>query len=197
MNKKLVCLLLFFSVLAAGTWFISKNGKYKLALRSKSAPTSIQKDEDGKEKTRISPQNKFADEKDKLANKKSKEEKKQDKEEKNQATASNSRGVASVPKGKDKKNWSANLSRRLTNQLKAYQAKPKIKSLGSSKIKIQSSFQDVEHVLISIDKGNGNVSSYEAYIHPKTGSVLRTWNQTRFEFREPLALKLKPFRPSP
>lgn len=41
---------------------------------------------------------------------------------------------------------------------------------------------------VSFDKGKGNKSRFKAMIDSQTGMILKTWNHTRYEFKEPLHL---------
>lgn len=49
--------------------------------------------------------------------------------------------------------------------------------------------QNLEHVLVSYTKPNGHPFSFEAMIDSETGSLIRTWNKTRYEFKKPLQVK--------
>lgn len=120
------------------------------------------------------------------------------------STNATGRSAASIPdslskaeprkKERPDKKWKRVLSSRLTRQLATLGVKPVIKPLG--KRIIQKGYKEIsaEHVMISMDKGKGQVSSYEALVNPKTGSILHTWNQTQFEHAKPLLLKVRPLR---
>jgi hypothetical protein len=41
----------------------------------------------------------------------------------------------------------------------------------------------VEHVIIEIKKPDGLVSSFDAYIDSQSGTIVQTWNRTKFEIR--------------
>ncbi|MBC74634.1 MAG: hypothetical protein CME64_01320 [Halobacteriovoraceae bacterium] len=104
------------------------------------------------------------------------------------------RNVASIPAPKKQK-WRKGLDANLKKHLSAIGAKASVKKLGRRTLPSGSKHKEVLHVLVSIDAGKGNISSYEAYVNPESGSILKTWNQTRFENKKPMKLSLKPFRP--
>ena len=108
------------------------------------------------------------------------------------------RAIASLPPmnpSNKKAPWRRRLNRSLSRKVKLLGAKVSVKALGAAKIKMGASTEKVERVLVSMDRGKGNVSSYEAYVNPKTGRILKTWNHTRFENKEPLAIQGRAFRP--
>lgn len=115
-------------------------------------------------------------------------------------TKSPERKTASIPKnneGKDRseeKMWRQRLAANLNSALSPLKAEASVKELGQKRIKKGNKNLDAQHVLISIEKTNGMRSSYEALVHPKTGSMLHTWNQTRYEIRTPPTLRLKPLK---
>lgn len=41
---------------------------------------------------------------------------------------------------------------------------------------------------VSLDQGLGNKSRFLAMIDPETGSIVKTWNHTRYEFKRPLRI---------
>lgn len=47
--------------------------------------------------------------------------------------------------------------------------------------------KNVEHVRIALTNEKGKRSGYEAYINSETGSIIQTWNRTRYEFNKPLS----------
>lgn len=101
------------------------------------------------------------------------------------ASSKTGRAPASVPRPVLLPEWQTKLQERLTHSLRNWDAKAEVKSLGPRTFKNGGDTIGAEHVLVSIDQGDGNVSSYEAYVHPKTGAILKTWNQTRFENKKP------------
>lgn len=107
-------------------------------------------------------------------------------------TGKTNRVPASVPPQVLLPEWQTKLQERLTHTLRSWDAKAEVKSLGSRTFKSGTDSIGAEHVLVSIDQGDGNVSSYEAYVHPKTGAILKTWNQTRFENKKALRIKARP-----
>ena len=44
--------------------------------------------------------------------------------------------------------------------------------------------KNVEHVKIKLTDEKGKRSNYEAYIDSETGSILHTWNRTRYEYKK-------------
>ena len=50
----------------------------------------------------------------------------------------------------------------------------------------RKSARNLEHVRVSYLNENGNPFSYEALIDSETGSMVRSWNQTRYEFKKPI-----------
>ncbi len=50
-------------------------------------------------------------------------------------------------------------------------------------------FNRFQHVKINFEYG-GKYGAFEALIDPKTGSVLRTWNNTRYEIKKPPRLNI-------
>lgn len=44
--------------------------------------------------------------------------------------------------------------------------------------------KNVEHVKIKLTDEKGKRSNYEAYIDKETGSILHTWNRTRYEYKK-------------
>lgn len=111
-----------------------------------------------------------------------------------QARSVPKRDVASI-KPKITPQWEKGLNERLNKNLAAIGAKAAISPLGKIKLPSGKKEKEVVHVHVSIDAGKGNVSSYEAYVNPTSGSILKTWNQTRFENQKPVVLNLKPFTP--
>ena len=57
------------------------------------------------------------------------------------------------------------------------------------KVKKQTA-RNLEHVIVSYTKKNGESFSYEALIDSETGTPIKSWNQTRYEF--PKSVKLNP-----
>lgn len=41
---------------------------------------------------------------------------------------------------------------------------------------------------INLDQGQGNKSRFLAMVDPETGSIIKTWNHTRYEFKRPLRI---------
>ena len=91
--------------------------------------------------------------------------------------------------------WKKELLSNLNRKLDTINAVATVKNMGSANLRVGNKDREVQHVLISVDKGKGNISSYEAFVNPTTGNVLRTWNQTRFENQAPVTMVLKSFRP--
>ena len=87
--------------------------------------------------------------------------------------------------------WEKTMSARLERKLASIGASSKVKALGPREIKKGDKKILAEHVMVSIDRGQGAVSSYEALVDPKTGRVLQTWNRTHFEGAKPLALTMR------
>lgn len=87
--------------------------------------------------------------------------------------------------------WEKSMSSRLERKLASIGASSKVKALGPREIKKGDKKILAEHVMVSIDRGQGAVSSYEALVDPKTGRVLQTWNRTHFEGAKPLALTMR------
>ena len=50
----------------------------------------------------------------------------------------------------------------------------------------RKSARNLEHVRVSYLDENGNPFSFEALIDSETGSMVRSWNQTRYEFKKPI-----------
>ncbi len=48
----------------------------------------------------------------------------------------------------------------------------------------------LEHVLVQMTKADGSPYSYEALIDSQTGSLVRSWNKTRYEFKQKSILNL-------
>lgn len=72
-----------------------------------------------------------------------------------------------------------------SNQVKDFKITQK-----RSLIKVkQGSGQYLEHVLISYTKPNGQPFSFEALIDSQTGSVVQSWNQTRYEIKKRYKIK--------
>lgn len=54
-------------------------------------------------------------------------------------------------------------------------------------MKNQKSFA-AQKVLIKMNSAQGHETSYHALVDARTGSIINTWNHTRFEIRQPLSL---------
>lgn len=94
----------------------------------------------------------------------------------------------------EEKEWKEKLKTRLKKSLASLGLEPKIKELGSRSIMRGNKSVSAEHVMVSIDKGKGYVSTYEALVDPDSGRVLQTWNKTRFEGKARRKLTLSPLR---
>jgi hypothetical protein len=51
--------------------------------------------------------------------------------------------------------------------------------------------KNVEHVKISLTDENGKYSGYEAYIDSESGSIIQTWNRTRYEVNKGISISSK------
>lgn len=51
--------------------------------------------------------------------------------------------------------------------------------------------KNVEHVRISLTDENGKHSGYEAYIDSESGSIIQTWNRTRYEINKRVSTNAK------
>ena len=51
--------------------------------------------------------------------------------------------------------------------------------------------KNVEHVRISLTDENGKYSGYEAYIDSESGSIIQTWNRTRYEINKRVSTNAK------
>lgn len=54
--------------------------------------------------------------------------------------------------------------------------------------KENKSSRNLEHIVVRLKLPNGNPFSYEALIDSETGSMIQSWNRTRYERREPILL---------
>lgn len=68
-----------------------------------------------------------------------------------------------------------------------------VKDVKNLKIKLKRSILKVknnvgtnyEHIIVSYNKPNGQPFSFEALIDSETGSLVKTWNQTKYEYKKP------------
>jgi hypothetical protein len=51
--------------------------------------------------------------------------------------------------------------------------------------------KNAEHVRITLTDENGKHSGYEAYINSESGSIIQTWNRTRYEINKQLSASSK------
>ena len=51
--------------------------------------------------------------------------------------------------------------------------------------------KNIEHVKISLTDENGKYSGYEAYIDSENGSIIQTWNRTRYEINKGISISSK------
>ncbi|MCO4753548.1 MAG: hypothetical protein KC478_03655 [Bacteriovoracaceae bacterium] len=165
-NKKLIGIALLLIICGVSIYFISRNTEENIAQEK---PTiKLQK----KMNTRKTSKVEVVQEKNKNTHK---------------------REVASTPASSVK--WKSALLNNLNKSLASISATATVKPMGAANLRVGNKLRPVQHVLVSVNKGKGNVSSYEAFVNPKTGTILRTWNQTRFENQVPITMTLKPFRP--
>lgn len=52
----------------------------------------------------------------------------------------------------------------------------------------KGSGQNLEHIKVSYTRPDGKPFSFEALVDSETGRTVRTWNQTRYEFKKPVKL---------
>ena len=86
------------------------------------------------------------------------------------------------------KNWQQVYKRNIERMLNTKNANVKV-TKKKSYIKFDNNTgRYLEHVLVQMTKPNGSPYSYEALIDSETGSMVRSWNKTRYEFKEKLKL---------
>lgn len=56
------------------------------------------------------------------------------------------------------------------------------------KIKEDKSSYKAKIYKVSFDRGKGNKSNFKALVDSKTGMILKTWNRTRYEFKQAVRL---------
>lgn len=74
----------------------------------------------------------------------------------------------------------------------------KAKTVSDLKIEHQESLiqvkrkaaRNLEHIKVSYLDENGNPFAFEALVDSETGSMVRSWNQTRYEFKKPMAFSI-------
>ena len=64
----------------------------------------------------------------------------------------------------------------------------KIKHKRSIIKKENKTSRNLEHIVVRLKLANGNPFSYEALVDSETGTMIRSWNKTRYERREPTVL---------
>ena len=75
---------------------------------------------------------------------------------------------------------------------KQFQRMAAIKDLKDFNVELKRSIVKVsantgtnfEHILVSYIKPNGQPFSFEALVNSETGTMVRTWNKTRYEFKK-------------
>lgn len=48
---------------------------------------------------------------------------------------------------------------------------------------------NLEHVVVSFTRPDGNPFSFEAYINSETGQLVKSWNKTRYEYKKPYKIE--------
>lgn len=80
------------------------------------------------------------------------------------------------------KNWKK-LALKKLNRYKPSNTKIEITPVKSAIFVKHNIGRYVEHVKIVLTKKSGLVSAYDAYVDSQSGSVIRTWNRTKIEFK--------------
>lgn len=103
---------------------------------------------------------------------------------------------SSIPKDKivllnsESKDWRKKYKHNFLRMVKEDKVKDFKITLKESLIKVtRNSGRYIEHVIISYKKPNGDPFSFEAYIDSESGRVIQSWNQTRYEFKNPTVFK--------
>jgi len=90
---------------------------------------------------------------------------------------------------KENKDWKELYSKNFLRMLGDTKIKDFNVKLKKSILKVNNNIgQQMEHVIVSYTKPDGNPLSFEALIDSQTGSVVQTWNKTRYEFNKPAKL---------
>ena len=88
------------------------------------------------------------------------------------------------------KNWKEKYQKnflRMTSKEKVKGFKIELKK---SMVQVKNNIgRNLEHVVVSYIKPNGQPFSFEALIDSETGRIVQTWNKTRYEFKKPFKIQ--------
>lgn len=93
--------------------------------------------------------------------------------------------------------WKKRLINDLTRNLSSLHTEIDIQDLGERSLNSNGEKRRVRHVQISLTAAGEQRSSFEAYVNAQTGKIYQTWNRTRYEYPQAMAIKAMPLRPSP
>lgn len=82
-----------------------------------------------------------------------------------------------------------------------FQRMVKGQNFSNFKVKVKKSIvkvkgnigRNLEHVIISYKKPNGQPFSFEALIDSESGHLVQTWNKTQYEFKKPFKVKAEKY----
>jgi len=87
------------------------------------------------------------------------------------------------------KDWKDKFQSNLVRNLKTEDYKDINIELKNSLIKVNKNVGVfIEHILVTIHRPDGSPFSYEAHIDSQTGSMIQSWNKTKYEFKNKLKL---------
>lgn len=88
------------------------------------------------------------------------------------------------------KDWKTNYAKHFNRMLygqKVQDFKVKVKR---SVVQVKNSIgRNLEHVIVSYKKPNGDPFAFEALIDSETGMMVQSWNKTRYEFKRPYKIE--------
>jgi len=91
---------------------------------------------------------------------------------------------------KENKDWKKLYSNNFLRMLGDHKVSDFKVKLKKSILKVTNNIgHQLEHVVVSYNRPDGNPYSFEALIDSETGHAVQTWNQTRYEFKQPAKLK--------